>query len=64
AFSADTSVKIVNGDNANIEDHPWQVSVQIKRTENGNFTHECGGSIIDQSWVLTAAHCNIYPEFP
>ncbi|XP_071149022.1 chymotrypsinogen A-like [Mytilus edulis] len=64
AFSADTSVKIVNGDNANIEDHPWQVSVQINRTENGNFTHECGGSIIDKSWVLTAAHCNIYPEYP
>ncbi|XP_076113527.1 trypsin-like [Mytilus galloprovincialis] len=63
-FSADTSVKIVNGDNANIEDHPWQVSVQIRRTEKDNFTHICGGSIIDKSWVITAGHCNTYPELP
>ncbi|XP_071164481.1 trypsin-like [Mytilus edulis] len=33
------------------------VSVQFKT--GANFTHECGGSIIDKSWVVTAGHCNI-----
>ncbi|CAG2208847.1 unnamed protein product [Mytilus edulis] len=52
------SIKIVNGDNADIEDHPWMVSLQI-RNGGVNFTHECGGTIIDKNWVLTAGHCNI-----
>lgn len=30
---------------------PYQVSIQVKGR------HECGGSIISQSFVLTAAHC-------
>jgi secreted trypsin-like serine protease len=43
--------RIAGGVGANIEDHPYQVSVQ---TANG---HRCGGSIVHRAWVLTAAHC-------
>ncbi|XP_071120557.1 trypsin-like [Mytilus edulis] len=57
--STAASVKIVNGDDADIEDHPWMVSFQIG-TGGVNYTHECGGAIIDKSWVLTAAHCNLF----
>ncbi|XP_063399047.1 chymotrypsinogen A-like [Mytilus trossulus] len=57
--STAASVKIVNGDDADIEDHPWMVSFQLGKS-GVNFTHKCGGAIIDKSWVLTARHCNLY----
>ena len=42
--------KIMGGTNANIADFPWQVYY-----ESGNYL--CGGSIINENWVVTAAHC-------
>jgi trypsin len=42
--------RIVGGGPTNIKEHPWQVAITI----GANL---CGGSIIAQSWVLTAAHC-------
>uniref|UniRef100_A0A1A9VA56 Peptidase S1 domain-containing protein n=1 Tax=Glossina austeni TaxID=7395 RepID=A0A1A9VA56_GLOAU len=44
--------RIVNGEPAVIEDHPYQVSLQ--NVENNHF---CGGSILSEDIVLTAAHC-------
>lgn len=47
------SIQIVGGSNADIADHPWMVSVATLP----NYNQYCGGSIIDEEWILTAAHC-------
>jgi len=44
------NAKITGGTNALISDFPWQVYYI-----SGNF--RCGGSIISNRWVVTAAHC-------
>ncbi|NXY92713.1 CTRL protease, partial [Alcedo cyanopectus] len=50
------SERIINGQNAAPGSWPWQVSLQ---TRSGS--HFCGGSLINQYWVVTAAHCNFNP---
>ncbi|XP_034165942.2 serine protease 27-like [Pangasianodon hypophthalmus] len=45
------NTKIVGGGDAALGAWPWQVSIQ-----SGGF-HFCGGSLIDENWVLSAAHC-------
>lgn len=46
--------RIVGGEKTDIKQHPWQVALDIKI---GDRNHFCGGSIIADRWVLTAAHC-------
>ncbi|KAK3505692.1 hypothetical protein QTP70_004466, partial [Hemibagrus guttatus] len=43
--------KIVGGEDASPGSWPWQVSIQR------NGFHFCGGSLINENWVLSAAHC-------
>ncbi|XP_065123718.1 chymotrypsin A-like [Paramisgurnus dabryanus] len=45
--------RIVNGEEAVPHSWPWQVSLQ----DSTGF-HFCGGSLISDTWVVTAAHCN------
>ncbi|XP_010883330.1 chymotrypsin-like protease CTRL-1 [Esox lucius] len=51
-----SGLKIVNGQNAVSGSWPWQVSLQ----DSTGF-HFCGGSLISQNWVVTAAHCRVTP---
>ncbi|XP_053949116.1 serine protease SP24D-like [Anastrepha ludens] len=50
--SAAPNGRIVGGTDANIGQFPHQVSLQ---REDGS--HTCGGSIISENFILTAAHC-------
>ncbi|XP_071053254.1 transmembrane protease serine 9-like [Onthophagus taurus] len=55
--TAAPSTKITNGEDAQRNEFPYQVSVQINR--NGVWYHNCGGAILDEDTVVTAAHCLI-----
>ena len=49
-----SSLRIVNGIQAKPHSFPWAVSLQYQNA------HDCGGVIIDQWNILTAAHCLDY----
>jgi hypothetical protein len=49
-IKTDETAKITGGTDADISEFPWQIYL-----EADNFV--CGGSIISEEWIVTAAHC-------
>jgi len=43
--------KVTYGTNAGVREFPWQVAMKV----NGRY--HCGGSVIAEKFILTAAHC-------
>jgi Secreted trypsin-like serine protease len=51
SVSANNAPFVVGGQDALRGEYPWQILL----AENNSFI--CGGSILNERWVLTAAHC-------
>lgn len=49
--------KIVNGQEAVAGQFPWQVSLGVSWIAEPYEAHFCGGSIYNERWIITAAHC-------
>ncbi|GBM72971.1 Apolipoprotein(a) [Araneus ventricosus] len=54
--------RIVGGEVAVPNSWPWQVSLNEADTEPSD--HFCGGTLINDQWVLTAAHCVVRNSAP
>ena len=46
--------RIVGGEQTDISQHPWQVALTVRMDD---MDYLCGGSIIGELWIVTAAHC-------
>lgn len=52
--------RIIGGEIAEPGQFPHQISIRGRRgSENGTvvFRHRCGGSILNDRWIITVAHC-------
>jgi len=49
----------VGGTDADRFEFPWQISIRRWSVKLNRWYHSCGGAIIDNQWILTAAHCSM-----
>jgi len=55
------ATRIVGGQNAEVNEWPWMVALS-RGTDGSGQSYICGGTLIAEEWVLTAAHCFFSPN--
>lgn len=59
-IAVQSSNRIINGAVAGVNQFPWHA--QIAGHQRNNQQTLCGGALVSQTHVLTAAHCVSSPE--
>lgn len=61
---SDLEGRIIGGDVISAYYIPYQVSLRRRTSNRAAYAHTCGGSLLDERTILTAAHCvnNRLPE--
>ncbi|KAH8247130.1 hypothetical protein KR032_010672 [Drosophila birchii] len=49
--------RIYGGDDTDLNEFPWMVLLEYRRRSGNGLATSCAGSLINQRYVLTAAHC-------
>ncbi|XP_078372692.1 elastase-1-like [Oculina patagonica] len=56
--------RIVGGAIAKHDSWPWQVELLRVKKNTTTYTHRCGGTLIDDEWVVTTAACVFMFPYP
>ncbi|XP_053573975.1 tissue-type plasminogen activator [Bombina bombina] len=49
--------RILGGKETDVTSHPWQAAIFVISKRTGEEHFQCGGTLIHNCWVLSAAHC-------